>query len=421
LCLCTHPIYAEEFADTALIRFRRSQHSVDTSLVGNAASLTRMLDRLDGHRSAADSVFIIRRVMVLGSASPEGSASFNRQLAERRAQAIFDYFRDHGALPDSIPAEFRFSGCDWGRLYHLVEADSGVPSRSRVLSILAPAADGSGSTGRCRKMLAGLKKLDGGRPYAWLLANQFPALRAARLCVAYDLIPAPSLTVSRADLPELSGVTASFTPPNLFSVSYLANNCASTSRRRFYAALKTNLLSDALAVPEIGAEFYLGRHFSLGADWMYAGWGRDGGSRLWRIYGGDLSLRWWFGRAAAGKPLTGHHLGVYAGAFTCDFALGGKGHMGGRPEGSLWDRCMVNTGVEYGYSLPVARRLNLDFSIGVGYVGGIVERYDATTPLYLWQSSVRKTWIGPTRAAVSLVWLLGPGNYNNMSRKGGSI
>ena len=38
--------------------------------------------------------------------------------------------------------------------------------------------------------------------------------------------------------------------------------------------------------------------------------------------------------------------------------------MGGEPGGTLWDKGNYAVGVEYGYSLPVARRLNIDFTIG---------------------------------------------------------
>ena len=195
-------------------------------------------------------------------------------------------------------------------------------------------------------------------------------------------------------------------------------NVSGIRKSGFHASVKTNLLSDALAVPQVAAEFYVGRDFSVEAEWMYAWWGKEYGSLMWRIYGGSLTARRWFGRAASAKPLTGHHAGVYVGAFTFDFILNHKGYMGGLPSGSLWDRCMLNAGVEYGYSLPIARRLNLDFSIGIGYVGGMMERYRTEDDIYIWQSTVRKHWFGPTRAAVSLVWLLGPSNFN-LPRKGG--
>ena len=36
---------------------------------------------------------------------------------------------------------------------------------------------------------------------------------------------------------------------------------------------------------------------------------------------------------------------------------------------------------------------------------------------YVWQATKRHSWVGPTKAEISLVWLIGRGNYND--RKGG--
>lgn len=189
------------------------------------------------------------------------------------------------------------------------------------------------------------------------------------------------------------------------------------SNRPLYLAAKTNMLYDALTVPNVGAEIYVGHNFTVGAQWMYSWWSSDRRHRYWRIYGGDVTARYWLGRAAEAKPLTGHHVGVYGGVFTFDFEWGGKAYMGGRPGHSLWNRCMVNAGIEYGYSLPVSRRLNIDFTIGVGYIGGIVEKFTPADGYYIWESTTRQTWIGPTKAEISLVWLIGHGNIN--AAKGG--
>ena len=185
-----------------------------------------------------------------------------------------------------------------------------------------------------------------------------------------------------------------------------------------YMAAKTNMLYDLAAVPNISAEFYVGHNISVGAQWMHAWWSCHRRLRYWRIYGGTVSARYWFGPAAAIKPLTGHHAGVYIGAETYDFQWGGTAYMGGKPGGNLLDRCMINAGVEYGYSLPVSQRLNIDFSIGVGYFGGIVEKFAPEEGYLVWQSTSRRTWIGPTKAEISLVWLIGPKNKNE--RKGGA-
>lgn len=182
--------------------------------------------------------------------------------------------------------------------------------------------------------------------------------------------------------------------------------------RSYYMALKTNMLYDAVAVPNIGAEFYVGRNVSVAAQWMYSWWSSEKRHRYWRIYGGDITVRYWFGSAAQRKPLTGHHAGIYAGALTFDFEWGGNAYMGGRPGHNIFDRCIVNTGIEYGYSLPIARRLNIDFTIGVGYIGGIVEKFSPVDGYYVWESTTRKRWVGPSKAEISLIWLIGRGNTN---------
>ena len=43
----------------------------------------------------------------------------------------------------------------------------------------------------------------------------------------------------------------------------------------FYMALKTNMLYDVLAVPNIGLEFYLGKNWSIAGNWMYGWWKKE--------------------------------------------------------------------------------------------------------------------------------------------------
>lgn len=163
-------------------------------------------------------------------------------------------------------------------------------------------------------------------------------------------------------------------------------------------AVKTNLLYDAALLPNVAVEVAIGEHYSINADWMYAWWSRDSKHDYWRAYGGDLEFRYWFANKD-GRILTGHHVGAYAGILTYDVELGGTGYMG--------DKWSYMFGLSYGYAIPISKKLNLDFEVGLGYFGGEYYKYEPEFGSYIWQQTKKRNWFGPTRAEVSLVWLLG--------------
>src|SRR5699024_9094252 len=194
-------------------------------------------------------------------------------------------------------------------------------------------------------------RLRGGEAYRYMHRNLFHELRVSQVQFRYKPVRPTVLcdTVYVRDTVWLRDTVYIEVP-------------VEAEKKPFYMALKTNMLYDAALVPNIGVEFYLGKDWTIGGNWMYAWWNSDRKHNYWRIYGGDLNVRKYFGKKAKEKPLTGHHLGVYGGIVTYDFELGGKGYLG--------DRWSYHIGIEYGYSLPIANRLNIDFGIGIGYLGG---------------------------------------------------
>ena len=167
-------------------------------------------------------------------------------------------------------------------------------------------------------------------------------------------------------------------------------------------ALRTNLLYDAVLIPNLGAELSLGRRWTIGADWFYTWFSSDSRHRYWQGYGGYLTLRKYFSSHTSDiKPLTGHHLGAYVLGLTYDVEWGGRGYQA--------DKFGFGGGVEYGYSWAVGRKLCLDFSIGVGFQDGEYKEYDPIDDHYVWQSTSKRHWFGPTKAEISLKWLLGKG------------
>ncbi len=164
-------------------------------------------------------------------------------------------------------------------------------------------------------------------------------------------------------------------------------------------ALKTNLLYDAVLVPTIGIEVSVYGPWTVSLDWFYTWISSNRHHRYWQGYGGYIGVRHYWGE----QPFTGHHAGLYALGLTYDVEWGGRGYQAAK---FGW-----GGGVEYGYSLPVSSRLNLDFSIGLGFQDGEYKEYlpaDDNTGHYLWQSTRKRHWWGPTKAEVSLKWILGP-------------
>lgn len=393
---------AQELRDSVKIYFRQGYSVLDLSRRNNKQSLDRIADSLK--TSYADSVYQLRRIMVVGGASPEGSIPLNRRLSVNRAKVLFNYLSRYGALPDSLKTNV-FLGRDWNGLIQLVKDDENLPYREETMELLYELAEDAANNDLSKgDHLRRMQRLRGGVPYWYMYRKYFPELRASRLYLWYEKVWNPLAPVSMPPVKPTMPQTRAVEP---MIVPYVP-----PQPRKWYLAVKTNMLYDALLVPNIGVEAYLGKDWSVAANWMYAWWKTDRRHWYWRTYGGDLSVRKWLGKAAKAKPLTGHHLGVYGQIFTYDFETGGKGYIGGKPGGTLWDKMNYSAGVEYGYSLPVAYRLNIDFSIAVGYWGGTYYEYKPVDNCYVWQSTKERHWFGPTKAEVSLVWLIGRGNFN---------
>lgn len=369
-------------------------------------------------------------VDIIGLSSPDGGQARNRQLALERADNSRNYIESRTHDIGKIKFTLRNGGINWKGLRAILQGANDFAGRSDALALLDEILP-DGTLPEIK--IDQLKRLNGGAVWNRLYTDFFPDLRKALVTVyspprtgspsgliaVYEEAVDTNLRSTAVSELVVDTVTAVRTEivENLDSIEPEPSCTIETpAQRPFYMSLGTNMLYDALLLPNIGIEFYLGKHWSVNADWIYGWWSNKKHHRYWRAYGGDIGVRYWLGRAASRKPLTGHHIGVYAQMMLYDFEFGGKGQMCGKPGGNIWEKSNYGGGFEYGYSLPVGRRLNIDFSLGIGYIGGEYYEYKPEDDHYVWLNTKKRRWFGPTKVQISLIWLLGRGNTN---KKGG--
>lgn len=172
-------------------------------------------------------------------------------------------------------------------------------------------------------------------------------------------------------------------------------------------ALKTNLLYDAVLIPNVELEVPLGRRWSLNGEYMFPWWLIDGNKYCMQILSGGLEGRYWLGNRKTHSVLTGHFLGLYAGGGKYDLQWKENGYQG---------EFFIAAGISYGWSARIVRNLHLELNIGIGVLRTDYRHYRARDnyQTLLWQENGRYTWLGPTKAKISLVWLL-----NRKVKKGG--
>lgn len=398
------------------LQYRVYFHTAGTVIEKSYRQNAITLDSLLRHLSHIRQTMIVNKIRITSGASPEGNRRFNQWLSRTRGESLRDFLKKNLALPDSV-FMINDQGENWMELSQMVSRSS-LPTQSEILQMLRHCLEPAASKeGNPEKTKLQLKQYQGGKVWRYMNRHFFPELRSSSV-VEYEYTTRPVLQTDR----EICGVA--WIQDSLTALMPMALPLHSFTdpqkerKRTFCVALKSNLLYDACLIPNIGAELHLGKQWTLSANWQYSWWKNDRKHLYWRIYGGDMGIRKYFGKAASTRLFTGHHIGIYGQILTYDVEWGKRGMIGGIPGGTIWDKAHYGGGIEYGYSKPVGKRFNLDFSLGAGYLGGIYYEYLPMDDHYVWQATKKRNWLGPTKAEITLVWLVGNSKINR-NMKGG--
>lgn len=376
--------------DTLLIRFLTDSTHIDMGYDGNSERWDAFVSGYRDHFRGMSRQGLV--FDVYAGASPDGSQRRNRRLGQERGEAIGSLI---GQIEPLATINIHNEGARWQQLYELID-ESEEYWKEEVKAIIGqqPKVDPDGRDHRENV----LRRLYDGWVWTKLNRYYFPLLRSGgSAIVSYDaskvvVESSPLVTRGRRPMASLLPMPAI---PDTVDMQYTADNVRPGYGRWH---LRTNLLYDAALLPNLGIEYGLKPNASVALNVTHNWIRSDRRHRYWRVLSVDLEGRYWLGDRHADRVLRhrGHHIGIYAAIYRYDLEFGGKGQMGD---------FNIGGGVAYGYSAPIGRRLSLDMSLGLGYVGGKYKKYEPRDDgRYYWLSDETRAWIGPTKAEVTLVW-----------------
>lgn len=362
------------------LHFELNRDEIDSTSAGNRnvlAALDSLLENPSGIRS-------LNSLTVTSPVWPEGNAEFNTWLAAMRIEAVKDLLKRRYPYINKVDVQSERID-SWTEIRRRVAADSLVPDREDVLMLIDFHRE------QPEKLMSLLNRLNGKKPYRYLASHILPELNRVNIQMGFsepmwvaDAMDSVPIRIIRQELETV------LTP-------IIRENGKKPAERRTVLAVKNNLLYDLALAPNIEIELPIGRRWSLNTEYKCPWWLNDSREFCYQLLSGGVEARCWLGNRRNRNRLTGHFLGLYAEGGTYDFQFGGDGYQG---------KYYGASGLSYGYSKQVARHLALEFSFGVGYLTTEYRKYTPYKGSLIWTSSGRYNFMGPTKAKVSLVWLL---------------
>lgn len=393
---------------TVRIHYRVNHTEIERDYMHNAKALD-LLDRVfTTHR-----VEQIAYIVITGSASPEGSSQHNEWLAEQRASSLKQYILTNypGLHDDQLVTIPR--GEDWEGLEAMIKEDDKVPHREELLRILRSEL----SREEKKRAMATLAQ---GQPYRYLQEQILPRLRGGVSGTVYfreNLVQlVDTIEILRVDTLYREKIV--YVPQE--TIVYLPQEHTTPPtppHKPWVIALKNNLLYDLALLPNLSVELPFGRDYRWSAlaegNWSWWNSGDDHYT-YHRIQMAGVELRYWFGNN--GMPLKGWFAGLYGYGGDYDLRLFAD-KKSDRGEQSRWS---YSAGLTAGYTLPLKGNFNLEFSLGIGYLGGEYKRYNVSEcregqfPIV---GSYDRSYFGVTKGAVSLVWVIGKGKRHHQEKE----
>jgi len=287
---------------------------------------------------SSDTTYSIYAISVYGTASPDGPIDFNRKLAMARCSSMLRLLRSYTPNRDFDNIKRDSFVYDW----------NDAPSRSILPRLRSAYAE----IDICRN-LQNIHKED------------------------KDTVEVIQGNSNRIDDTSLSQVFA-----EIDTVIIESSPIAIAPVRDYDRfAIKTNAAYLAAGVTNIGAEMAVSPNWSIDLPIVYSPYTLARKYRMRFLYA-QPEARYWLDR-----PFTGHFFGLHANVGVANVSFNDSRYQ--TPNG------FYGGGISYGFSLPIARRWSMEFTLGLGYfhteydsyynIGiPVGARYEKGKPLNYW-------------------------------------
>lgn len=364
---------------TARIDFRVNHTDCDTTYHGNDTILNKALAAIDA--VVLDPHMHVKRITVVGTASPEGPLKGNIRLASNRARTLIDILQRRYSFPDSIYAISTIPE-DWEGMRMMLSDNSSIPYAEAIIEFI----DNTRELAPDIRELQ-MKHLDGGRPYQSMHDNVLPFLRRASVVIDCRKVIPPPTELHPLVLPEYNVGTK----PDIAAICLRPRNETSVARRRFFA-VKSNLLGDIALCANLGFELELWPHWSLDVPVWYSPYDITERWRI-RLLAIQPEVRYWPKDAGAG-----HYFGLHTSVAGFNISTNGD-YRYQDPNHAAFG---LGLGYGYAFHLDKERRWSLEAQIGAGYISYRWIKYLNTGRNGAEVSHGRGTYWGVTRAGLTI-------------------
>lgn len=176
------PAYEEikrrEMVGESYLTFVVDKVDIRPDYMDNRNELARIHELIDGVKD--DKGVTIRKISVIGFASPEGRYERNKWLSENRAKAMCDYIMEQYDMTEDMFA-VEFGGENWDGLVQILDTAVNFPWRDRMLEIIATEYKSI----ETKKNV--MKSVEDTSPYIYMLKNWYPGLRKSICKIDYEV------------------------------------------------------------------------------------------------------------------------------------------------------------------------------------------------------------------------------------------